>query len=112
MARSEGTVKFPKGACYLVISTNVPGAELIWRFAEVPGKLLDGVQVEPDGGRRIMADLEVFQHPLSQWGHNKTPFVVTTSQIHHRRFGLRPASLLRENHHLAHYLPKALFNTR
>jgi hypothetical protein len=28
-----------------------------------------------------MADLEVFQHPLSKWGHSKTPFAVTTSQI-------------------------------
>jgi len=28
-----------------------------------------------------VADLEIFQHPLSKWGHNKTPFVVTTSQI-------------------------------
>ena len=33
----------------------------------------DGVQVEPDGNRGITADLEVFQHPLSQCGHNKLP---------------------------------------
>ncbi len=37
--------------------TNVLGAELIGRFAEVLGKRLDGIQVEPDRGRRIMADL-------------------------------------------------------
>ena len=88
------------------------GAELIGWFAEVLGKRPNGVQIEPDRGRRIVADLEIFQHPLSQWGHNKTPFVVTTSQIDPRRFGLRPAFLLRENHDLAHYLPKALFNDR
>jgi hypothetical protein len=51
----------------------VLGTELIGWFAEVLGKLPDGVQVKPD--------LEVLQHPLSKWGHNKTPFVVTTSQI-------------------------------
>jgi hypothetical protein len=57
------------------------GAELIRWFAEVLGKRPNGVQVQPDRGRRIMPDLEVLQHPLSKWGHNKTPFVVTTSQI-------------------------------
>jgi hypothetical protein len=57
------------------------GTELIGWFAEVLGKRLDGVQIEPDRRRRILADLEVFQHPLSKCGHNKTPFVVTTSQI-------------------------------
>ena len=62
-----------------LISTNVLGTELIGRLEELLRKLLDGVQVETDGRRRIMSDLEVLQHPLSQWGHNKTPFVVTTS---------------------------------
>jgi hypothetical protein len=28
-----------------------------------------------------MSDLEVLQHPLSKWGHSKTPFAVTTSQM-------------------------------
>jgi hypothetical protein len=44
---------------------NVFGTELIGWFAEVFGKLPDGIKVKPDRGRRIMADLEVFQHPLS-----------------------------------------------
>src|ERR1035437_7512638 len=64
-----------------LISANVLGTELIGWFPEVSRELSDGVQVEPDRGRRIVADLEGFQHPLSKWGHNKTPFVVTTSQI-------------------------------
>ena len=56
-------------------STNVFGTELIGWFAEVLGKRLDGVQIEPDRGRRILADLKVFQHPLSKCGHNKTPMM-------------------------------------
>src|SRR5580692_213019 len=56
------------------------GTELIGWFAEVLGKRPNGVQVQPDRGRRIMADLEVLQHPLAKWGHSKTPFAVTTSQ--------------------------------
>jgi hypothetical protein len=27
-----------------------------------------------------MTNLEIFQHPLSKWGHKKTPFLVTTPQ--------------------------------
>jgi len=27
-----------------------------------------------------MTNLEIFQHPLSKWGHKKTPFLVTNIQ--------------------------------
>ena len=50
-----------------------------------------------------MADLEIFQHPLAKWVHNKTPFVVTTSQIRTRR---NPSSLQRSCNFVL-YLPKA-----
>src|SRR6202035_1998388 len=50
------------------------GTELIGWFAEVLGKRPDGVQVQPDRGRRIMPDLEVLQHPLSKWCHSKNSF--------------------------------------
>jgi hypothetical protein len=30
-----------------------------------------------------MPDLEILQHPLSKWGHSKTPFAVTSSQNWH-----------------------------
>jgi hypothetical protein len=49
-----------------LIPTNMLGAELIGWFAEVLGKRPNGVQIEPDRGRRIVADLEIFQHPLSE----------------------------------------------
>jgi hypothetical protein len=68
------------------------GAKLIGWFAEVLGELGDGVQVNPYGSGRVLANLQILQHPLSQWGHKKTPFVVTTSQNH--RIG-------------EHYLPEA-----
>src|ERR1700723_3640814 len=50
------------------------GTELIGWFAEGLGKRPDGVQVQPDRGRRIMPDLEVLQHPLSKWCHSKNSF--------------------------------------
>ena len=49
---------------------NVLGIELIGRFGEVPSKLGDDMQVNPDGGRRVMTDLQIFQHPLSKWGRS------------------------------------------
>ena len=57
-----------------LVLANVFGAELVWRFAEVPGELVDAMQVNPDGSGRIVADLEIFQHPLSKWGHGEAPF--------------------------------------
>jgi hypothetical protein len=41
-------------------------SELIGWLAEVLGKLPDGVQVQPNRGRRIMTELEILQHPLSK----------------------------------------------
>jgi hypothetical protein len=55
-----------------LIPANVFRAELIRWLSEVLGELSDSVQIEPDRGRRIMADLEIFQHPLAKWVHNKS----------------------------------------
>ena len=41
-----------------LILANVLSAELIGRFSEVFGKLGNGVQVNPDRGRRVVTDLE------------------------------------------------------
>ena len=49
-----------------LVATNVLGTELIGWLAEVLGKLPDGVQVQPNRGRRIMTELEILQHPLSK----------------------------------------------
>jgi hypothetical protein len=63
-----------------LIATNVLGFELIGWFGEVPSELGDDMQVNPDSGGRVMTNLEILQHPLSKWGHKKTPFVVATPQ--------------------------------
>jgi len=52
-----------------LIAANVLGVELVGWPAEVPGKLGNRVQINPDRRRRELADLEILQHPLSQWGH-------------------------------------------
>ena len=49
-----------------LVATNVLGTELIGWLAEVLGKLPNGVQVQPNRGRRIMTELEILQHPLSK----------------------------------------------
>src|SRR5580698_11403550 len=72
------TPSFPRSG---TTAANVLGTRLIGWFAEVLGKLPNGVEVQPDRSRRIMSDLEVLQHPLSKCGHSKTPFAVTTSQM-------------------------------
>jgi hypothetical protein len=63
-----------------LIAANMLGIELIGWFGEVPSELGDDMQVNTDGGGRVMTNLEILQHPLSKWGHKKTPFVVTTPQ--------------------------------
>lgn len=39
---------------------------MIGWFAEVSGELGDGMQAGADSGGRVMADLLIFQRPLSQ----------------------------------------------
>src|SRR5258708_614922 len=63
-----------------LVLADVLGTEPVGRLAEMLGKLGDGMQVNPDRGGRVVTDLEIFQHPLSKWGHDETPFVVTSSQ--------------------------------
>ena len=63
-----------------LVLANVLGTEPVGRLAEVLGELGHGVQVNPDGSGRVVTDLEILQHPLSKWGHDETPFVVTSSQ--------------------------------
>ena len=46
----------------------------------MPSELGHDMQVNPNSGGRVMTNLEILQHPLSKWGHKKTPFLVTTSQ--------------------------------
>src|ERR1700756_2820513 len=43
-------------------------------LVEVLGELGDRVQVKADRGGRIVADLQILQHPLSKWGHSEAPF--------------------------------------
>src|SRR5712671_1615548 len=83
-----------------LIAANVLSTELIGWFAEVLRKLPDGVQVQPDRGRRIMSDLEVLQHPLSKWGHNKNSFRCDHITNRDSRGGSA-----RRSHHSRLYLP-------
>ena len=48
-----------------LIAANVLGAELIGGLTEVPRKLGNRVQVNPDRGGRELADLQILQHSLS-----------------------------------------------
>src|ERR1017187_7607422 len=50
------------------------GIELIGWFGEVPSELGDDTQVNPNGGGRVITNLEILQHPLSKWGHKKNSF--------------------------------------
>src|ERR1700691_3442497 len=60
---------------------NMFRTKLVRRFAEVLHELSDGVQVNANGGGRVVADLQIRQHALAKCGHKKAPFVVTTPQI-------------------------------
>ena len=48
------------------VLANVFGAELVRRLVEVLGELGDRGQIQPNRGGRIVADLEIFQHSLSE----------------------------------------------
>src|SRR5271168_2372634 len=48
-----------------LIPADMLSVELIGRHAEMPSKLGDGVQINPDGGWREVAELKILQHPLS-----------------------------------------------
>ena len=43
--------------------------ELVWRTVEMLGEPLDGLDVVLDGGRGVVAPLELVQHRLSEMGH-------------------------------------------
>jgi hypothetical protein len=63
-----------------LIAANVLGIQLIGRFGEVPSELGNDMQVNARRDGRVMTNLKMLRHPLSKWGHKKTPFVVTTPQ--------------------------------
>ena len=39
------------------------------RWEVLLSKLADGVEIAADGGLRIVAPLQFFQHALAKWGH-------------------------------------------
>ena len=57
-----------------LVLANLLGAELVGWLVEVSSKLGDRVQIEANRGGRIVADLEILQHPLSKWGHKRSSF--------------------------------------
>jgi hypothetical protein len=57
-----------------LIKPNMRGTELIGWFAEVLSELTYGVKIDPNGGRRIVPDLEILQPPLSGCGHDENSF--------------------------------------
>jgi len=57
-----------------LVLANVFSTEPIRRAAEVLREGFDAMQVNPDGGRRIVTDLEILQHPLSKCGHERSSF--------------------------------------
>jgi hypothetical protein len=59
---------------YLVAS------QTLRRFAEMLGKLLDGKNVAPSCGGRIVTALKLVQQSLTKWGHrNLLPVTETTA---------------------------------
>jgi hypothetical protein len=52
-----------------LIAADVLGTESIGWFTKMPGELGYAVQIDSNGDGRVVTDLEVFQHPLSKWGH-------------------------------------------
>lgn len=64
-----------------LVLANVFRTKLVGWFVEVMSELGDRVQVNANGGGRVMADLQILQHALAKWGHKKAPFVVTPPQI-------------------------------
>jgi hypothetical protein len=56
---------------YLVL-TNMVRLKLVRRSAEIPGELLHRVHVGTNGVRRVVAALELIQHPLAKTGHRET----------------------------------------
>src|SRR5262249_36607295 len=63
-----------------LVLTNVFGAELVGRLAEVPGELADAMQVNPDSGGRIFTDLGSSSIRCRSGVTTKAPFVVTRPQ--------------------------------
>jgi hypothetical protein len=57
-----------------LVAANVLSTKLIRWFTEMPSELGDDMQVNADGGGRVMTNLEILQHPLSKWGHKKSSF--------------------------------------
>jgi hypothetical protein len=64
-----------------LILADVLGVQAIGRRVEVLRERGDRVQVKPDGGGGILADLKILQHALSKWGHDELLSPVTTSQF-------------------------------
>src|SRR6266545_1789829 len=80
----RGAVEEPQGADGLVegvpgnapvveqvelVGPNLFGAEMLGRSIEVGGEANDGGEVDADGLGREVAELEVFEEALTQWGH-------------------------------------------
>jgi hypothetical protein len=53
-------------------------SELLRRAAEVPGKLLDRVDVRPHGVRRVVTTLKLIEHQLAKMGHRGILLVTQT----------------------------------
>ena len=56
-------------ARYLHRRSDLFRAELVGRFIEVFGELGDRTDVARNGCRRVVANVEIIQHPLSECSH-------------------------------------------
>jgi hypothetical protein len=77
-------------------------------LVEMASERGDGVQIDADGGGRVVTDLEILQASVVEVGsQRKTPFLVTTPPT--RNLGEKSASYTTASK-AHHDLPEALFN--
>jgi len=62
-------LEFPVAQQVRLVLAQVGVIELVWRTVEMRGEPLDGLDVGLDGGRGVVAPLELVQHRLSEMGH-------------------------------------------